>query len=170
MFLDTVKSVFTSLNQHEARYLLVGGLAVAAHGHSRATNDIDLVVALDRENALKTVQSLVSLGYKPAVPVNATDFADEAVRKRWIEEKGMLVFQMRTGDPLDIPVDLFVAEPFAFGPAFAKAVRAELFLGVVVPVVPLDLLLAMKKEAGRPKDEDDVRVLSELHQNAPGVP
>ena len=170
MFLDTVKSVFTSLNQHEARYLLVGGLAVAAHGHSRATNDIDLVVALDRENAPKTVQSLVSLGYKPAVPVNATDLADEAMRKRWIEEKGLLVFQMRTGDPLDIPVDLFVAEPFAFGPAYEKAAKAELFPGVVVPVVPLELLLAMKKEAGRPKDQDDIRVLRELHPDAPSVP
>lgn len=169
MFLDTVKNVFTSLNQHDVRYLLVGGLAVAAHGHSRATNDIDLVVALESQNALKAIQALVELGYKPAVPVNATDFADAAVRKRWIEEKGMLVFQMRTGNPLDIPVDLFVAEPFAFGPAYEKAAKAELFPDVVVPVVPLELLLAMKKEAGRPKDQEDIRVLRELHPDAPGI-
>ncbi|MFT3870416.1 MAG: nucleotidyl transferase AbiEii/AbiGii toxin family protein [Nibricoccus sp.] len=169
MFLDTVKSVFASLNQHDVRYLLVGGLAVAAHGHSRATNDIDLVVALERENALNAIQSLVALGYKPAVPVNAADYAEAGIRKRWIEEKGMLVFQMRTGDPLDIPVDLFVTEPFAFEPAYEKAAKAELFTGVVVPVVPLDLLLAMKKDAGRPKDQEDIRVLRELHPDASGV-
>ena len=170
MFLDTIKSVFTSLNQHDVRYLLVGGLAVAAHGHSRATNDIDLVVALERENALNAIQSLAALGYKPAVPVKATDFADGAARKRWIKEKGMLVFQMRTDDPLDIAVDLFVTEPFSFGPAYEKATKAELFPGVVVPVVPLELLLAMKKEAGRPKDEDDIRILRELHPDEPDIP
>lgn len=167
MFLDTVKNVFTSLNQHDVQYLLVGGLAVAAHGHSRATNDIDLVVALNRENALNAIEALVALGYKPTVPVNATDFADAAKRKHWIDEKGMLVFQMRTGEPLDIPVDLFVAEPFSFGPAYSKAVKAELFSGVTVPVVPLDLLLAMKKEAGRPKDQEDIRILRGLHPDAP---
>lgn len=169
MFLDTVKNVFSSLNQHEVRYLLVGGLAVAAHGHSRATNDIDLVVALDRENALRAIESLAVLGYGPTVPVNATDFADPTLRKRWIEEKGMLVFQMRTGAPLDIPVDLFVSEPFDFGPVYEMATQAEVFPGVVVPVVPLETLLAMKRDAGRPKDEEDIRILRELHPDEPNV-
>jgi predicted nucleotidyltransferase len=169
MFLDTVRSVFSSLNQHEVRYLLVGGLAVAAHGHGRATNDIDLVVALDRENALRAIESLAKLGYKPAVPVYATDFADAATRKRWVEEKGMLVFQMRTGDPLDIPVDLFVSEPFAFVTVYGKAIQAEVFPGVVVPVVPLDTLLAMKRAAGRPQDKEDIRILRELHPDTPDV-
>ena len=39
---------------------MMGGLAVAAHGHSRATNDIDLVVALERENAFKAIEELAA--------------------------------------------------------------------------------------------------------------
>lgn len=35
---------------------------------------------------------MTDLGFRPRVPINATDFADEAKRKAWIEEKGMMVF------------------------------------------------------------------------------
>lgn len=151
------------LNNSEVRYLLVGGLAVAAHGHTRATNDIDLVVALDRKNALAAVNALSGMGYQPTAPVAAAQFAEPDIRKKWIEEKGMLVFQMRTGNPLDVPVDLFVSEPFDFDQVYGNAIQAELIPGLAVPVVPLDILLAMKKDTGRPRDEEDIRILRELH-------
>jgi len=77
---------------------------------------------------------------------------------------------MRTGNPLDIPVDLFVTEPFSFESTYEEAAKAELFPGVVVPVVPLPILLAMKEEAGRPKDQDDIRILRELHADQLDIP
>lgn len=166
-FLDNLHRVFTGLNGSNVRYLLVGGLAVAAHGYTRATNDIDLVVALDRENALRAVDALTGLGYRPVAPVPAAQFAEPNIRRQWIKDKGMLVFQMRTDNPLDAPVDLFVTEPFDFDRAYAAALPAELIPGLAVPVVPLEILLAMKKEAGRPKDEEDLRILRELHSENP---
>lgn len=34
--------VLRTLNEHEVRYLVVGGLAVVAHGYVRFTKDLDL--------------------------------------------------------------------------------------------------------------------------------
>lgn len=162
-FLDKLHRVFMELNNSDVRYLLVGGLAVAAHGHTRATNDIDLVVALDRRNVLAAVNALSGMGYRPTAPVEAAQFAEPDIRQKWIQEKGMWVFQMRTGDALDVPVDLFVSEPFNFDRVYGNAIRAELIPGLAIPVVPLDILFAMKKNTGRPKDAEDIRILRELH-------
>lgn len=46
MKLSSLEAIVTALQASEVRYLIVGGLAVAAHGHGRATFDIDLVVQL----------------------------------------------------------------------------------------------------------------------------
>lgn len=166
-YLDSVHEVFSALNSDSVRYLVVGGMAVAAHGHVRATNDIDMVVALDHQNALTAIESLTRIGFRPAVPVPAKQFADESARARWRSEKGMLVFQMRTGKPMDVPVDLFLTEPFDFERAYEHAVRAEVVPGVEIPVVPLDILLEMKEAAGRPKDQEDIRILRELNPEPP---
>jgi hypothetical protein len=163
MSLGEVADVFSALNRGGVRYLLVGGLAVSAHGHARATADIDLVVSLDEANALAAVNALSSLGYVPLAPVPAGQFAVLSIRQRWIQEKGMMVFQMRHPDPRYMPVDLFISEPFDFGREYSRAARLELFAGVEVPVVPLDILLRMKEIAGRPKDKEDIRILHELN-------
>ncbi len=39
------------LNLNEARYLIVGGYAVAYHGYPRLTGDIDIFVEMSEENA-----------------------------------------------------------------------------------------------------------------------
>jgi hypothetical protein len=46
------------------------------------------------DRALKALQALEAIGYKPTVPVKLTDFADPAIREGWIRDKGMMVFQM----------------------------------------------------------------------------
>lgn len=147
------------MNQEGARYLVVGGHAVAAHGYPRATQDIDLVVALDPDNAARAIRALQSLGYRPLVPVNALDFADPILRECWRTEKGALVFQMTTGNPLDLPVDLFIALPFDFETEHVAALRVELEDGTVATVVSRATLLAMKRAAARPKDLIDVAEL-----------
>lgn len=46
-FLD----LFRLLNQHGAKYLLVGGYAVVLHGNNRFTGDMDVFIQRTRENA-----------------------------------------------------------------------------------------------------------------------
>jgi len=41
------------LNSHDVKYLIVGGYAVAFHGHPRTTGDIDFFIEISEENASK---------------------------------------------------------------------------------------------------------------------
>jgi hypothetical protein len=164
-----LEQIFDALNGHRVRYLVVGGLAVAAHGHPRFTADVELVVALDRENALRTIQALGGLGYRPLAPVSSDAFADASVRHGWIEEKGMMVFQLLSAQRPETPIDLFVQEPFDFEAEYAIAPRMELAAGRSVPVVSYATLIAMKASARRPKDLEDITNLGYVHQK-PATP
>jgi hypothetical protein len=81
MKLADVEAILRALNEAEVRYLIVGGLAVVAHGYVRATVDIDIVLHLERENVLRAMGALKSIAYQPLVPVDAAEFADEQKRK-----------------------------------------------------------------------------------------
>jgi len=153
--------VCRELNRRGVRYLLIGGHAVAAHGYPRATQDIDLVVALDPENSRTAIVALQSLGYRPLVPVDPLQFAEPARRAEWRIEKGEVVFQMTTGEPLDLPVDLFIEHPFDFDAEYASAFWVEFGADLMIPVVSLRALLAMKRKAGRQKDLLDIQELEE---------
>jgi hypothetical protein len=50
------------LNAREVRYLLIGGHAVAFHGWSRFTKDIDFWIASDLDNERRTVLALKDFG------------------------------------------------------------------------------------------------------------
>ncbi len=41
---SSVQAIIQALNEAGVRYLVVGGLAVVAHGHVRFTADVDLVL------------------------------------------------------------------------------------------------------------------------------
>ena len=56
-------------------------------------------------------------------------------------------------------MDIFVYEPFAFETELPRAVRVEFSPGLLVPVVALDVLLEMKRVAGRPQDLTDIKEL-----------
>jgi hypothetical protein len=43
----SVAAIVAALNQHRVRYLVVGGLAVVAHGCLRFTADVDLMLSMD---------------------------------------------------------------------------------------------------------------------------
>jgi len=51
------------LNDHEVRYLIVGGLAVAFHGYPRYTGDIDVWVDGSPENADRMLRVLETFGF-----------------------------------------------------------------------------------------------------------
>lgn len=51
------------LNEHSVRYLVVGGYAVALHGHPRYTKDLDIWIERKRENAVKVLSALKDFGF-----------------------------------------------------------------------------------------------------------
>jgi hypothetical protein len=62
-----------SLNDNGVRYLVIGGYAVAFHGHPRYTKDMDIWVALDAENAANIVKALTQFGFA-SLGLQASDF------------------------------------------------------------------------------------------------
>jgi hypothetical protein len=158
-------AVLQALNVAEVRYLTVGGVAVVLHGRLRATKDLDLVIQLEPTNLARALAALESSGYRPTIPVAMRDFAVPATRDAWRRERQMLVFRLWHPQIPLAHLDLFVYEPFDFAAAYAAAVHVPTN-AVVVPVVPLDLLLDMKRAAGRPQDLLDVQALELLRDAA----
>jgi hypothetical protein len=62
MLTPDFKEFIQSLNDNEVRYLVVGGYAVALHGHPRYTKDIDIWVELDKDNAEKLIRAIKQFG------------------------------------------------------------------------------------------------------------
>lgn len=62
-----------SLNAHKVRYLVVGGYAVAFHGHPRYTKDIDIWIEGTPENAHRILQALEEFGFG-SLDITLNDF------------------------------------------------------------------------------------------------
>lgn len=159
MRLKSFEAIIRALNGAGVRYLIAGGLAVNAHGYLRFTKDIDLVLQLEEGNVRHAMKALQELGYKPTLPVSATDFADRDIRNHWVRDKGMTVFQLWSDRHRETAIDLFVEEPFAFDEEYASALVKPLYGKEEVRFVSLETLLRMKESAGRDQDLVDVRNL-----------
>lgn len=153
--------ILTSLAGARVRFLVVGGVAVVLQGHPRFTADLDLVLDLDRDNAVKALQILASSGFRPRPPVPLLSFADAEVRRSWIDEKRLTVFSLWSPEAPGTEIDLFVEEPFDFATAYARADFVALG-GVSVPVLSIPDLVALKRSVARPKDLEDADALEEI--------
>jgi hypothetical protein len=160
--LSTLERIFAALDAAGARYLVVGGVAVNAHGYQRLTHDLDLVIGLDPRNVERSMGALTGLGYRPMLPVSTADFADPVERGRWIRDRNLQVLSLVSDRSPDVTVDVFASEPFDFDAAYDGALHAEIAPGAKVRFLALPALIAMKRAAARPRDADDVTHLLQL--------
>ena len=63
-------------------YVVVGGVAVNAHGYIRATNDLDLFIRPTEENARAAFEALLALGI-PLEGYEASDLLDDEENLRF---------------------------------------------------------------------------------------
>jgi len=155
------EEVFRELDEKGVRYMVVGGMAIVLHGIVRFTADLDIITDLRRENVLRLVAAMDSLGYKPRAPVAAADLVDPAKRKIWINEKNMEVFSFfDPKTPLHL-VDILIKEPIEFEDAYSRKVTVEA-AGIMIPVVSIEDLIRLKMIPGREKDIDDLKSLKKL--------
>lgn len=160
----SVEAIVGALNQANVRYLVVGGLAVVAHGYVRFTADVDLILDLDAENVSQAIAALGRLGYRPRAPVRLDEFAEPAKRAQWVLEKNMTVFSLFSAEHPATELDLFVEPPLDFETAYRSAVRMEVALGVTATFIGLADLLGLKQRAGRAQDLLDIEKLTALRQ------
>lgn len=152
MFIHRIIEVLT---RHRVNYALVGGYAVALHGILRGTVDVDLAIALDRQQFLAAEQALGELGLRPRLPVNAGEVFD--FRQEYIENRNLRAWSFYNEDnPLEV-VDILITEDAG---NMATVVKRTRDLAIVVAAVPE--LIRMKQQAARPQDLEDIKHLEKL--------
>jgi len=132
------------LNEREVRYLVIGGYAVAFHGHPRTTKDLDVWLGADAKNLDRAVRVLREFGFD--LPQLTPEL---------LATPGKLV---RMG-VAPMMIELFHTVP---GVTF-EACHPRRFIctidGVDVAVIALEDLRASKAAAGRPQDLADLQAL-----------
>jgi len=132
-----------------ADFVVVGGLAVAYHGHPRATKDMDVLVRPQAANSARVYRALAAFG----APIGAFD----------IDERD---FASYTGVlQLGVPPNRIDIITRADGISFDEAIddgEALTVRGRRVPVIGLRALLENKRVSGRPQDQLDIAALEAL--------
>jgi hypothetical protein len=138
------KEFLKSLNSNSVEYLLIGGYAVAIYGYIRATNDLDVWVRIDPDNAVRIDRALRQFGFVTAgltpdlflVPNNVVRMGVPPIR-------------------IEILTSISGVE---FGQCYAvrEVVRID---DIAVPVISLARLRENKAASARAKDLADLENL-----------
>ncbi len=139
------KEFLKLLKEHDVRYLLIGGYAVGYHGYPRATEDMDIWVAVHPDNAEKLVATLKAFG-----------FDDPNLTPALFLQMPKII---RMGFPpmrLEISTSISGVE---FDECYQSKIVAKLD-DVEVNIIDLENLKKNKKASGRAKDIADLEELS----------
>lgn len=146
MLNNDFKEFIGLLNSTGVEYLIVGGYALAAHGHPRYTGDLDIWVRPAPENVVRLMHALKTFGFGN-VGLSAEDFAEPQA-----------VIQL--GYP-PARIDLLTAiDGVEFEGCYLRRVPMQVS-GVELPIIHLADFRANKRAAGRPKDLADLAALDE---------
>ena len=138
------KEFVQSLNDNHVRYLVIGGYAVALHGHPRYTKDLDVWIEMKPDNAAKMVKALEQFGFA-SLGLKAEDFLvpDQIVQLGYPPNR----------------IDVLTTLPgVEFERCYASRVQVEIG-GVAVNFIDLENLKKNKKATGRTQDLADLENL-----------
>lgn len=155
------KELFEALHRNNIRYLVAGGLAVVLKGIPRLTMDIDIIVDLEHHNLNNFIDTIVSLGYKPRIPVDPKEFLNADTRKKWRNEKNMVVFNFHHPKKPTEQIDVFTESPFSFDELF-KTREIEHLGDIEIPLISTEYLIKLKRASGRNQDLSDIELLEKL--------
>lgn len=136
--------LLASLRAHDVRYLVVGGYAVAVHGHPRYTGDLDVWLWIDAINASRLVAALEEFGFG-GVGLAVEDF----LRPERVVQLGY--------PPLRVDL-LTTLDGVDFERCWHRRLEVEVD-GVQVPFIGRADLLRNKRASGRPQDLADLDAL-----------
>ncbi len=137
------------LTEHHIPYAIIGGIAVQVWGEPRATQDLDLTIAVPVEKAEAVVDLLLS-----RFPARIADAAEFARQKR------VLLLHASNGVPVDVSLGL----PGYEDEMISRAKSVSLTPSIEVRVCSPEDLLIHKAVAGRPIDILDLEgVIARRH-------
>lgn len=141
--LNRLQDVFKSFQQHDVKYVVIGGIASVLHGVPRATFDLDILIEATQENTRHLLDALLDAGLGTASLTTPEDVLANEIT----------IFKDR------IRLDVQTATP---GIEFASAWRNRktvTFRGQELHILSKQDLIASKRAAGRDVDLEDVRLL-----------
>jgi predicted nucleotidyltransferase len=149
-FPEHFKEFVRILNELNIEYLLIGGYAMGAYGHIRATSDLDIFINAVTENADKMVAACIKFG----------------IQKETLDKDMFLVPKMiGIGEP---PLRIEILKQLGtvdFSYAFERAIIKKVD-GLSIKVVALDDLILLKKSAvedrNYSRDHEDLSFLEKL--------
>ena len=141
------KELLSTFNAKSVRYLVVGGYAVSLHAQPRTTQDVDVLVAVDPENAERLYVALQEFG-APLEGLGPGDFA----------EHGKFFRMGRAPLAVDILPEI---DGLSFEQAWPN--RTEVVIdeqsGLKAFFISSEDLITNKLASGRPQDIADVASL-----------
>jgi hypothetical protein len=149
-----LRALLEVLHRRDVQFVVIGGVAVAAHGYVRGTEDLDLVPDPDPANLDRLTDCLEELD--STLPKVGRAF-DPSTDVAAIRRGGNVTADTRFGG-LDI-VQRANGVP-SYAELVRDAVESEL-LGVPVRICSLARLRGMKQAAGRDQDRLDLSNLPE---------
>lgn len=129
---------------HEVQFLVVGGYALAAHGHPRYTKDLDVWVWLGPENSQRIIAAIEEFGFGD-LGLSAEDF----------QEPDVMVQLGHEPQRIDILT-------YASGLDFHEAYKNRVYFtigDIQVPFISIDDFRTNKLATGRPRDIADASEL-----------
>jgi len=145
---DDFQDILVELHKAGARFVVLGGHAVAFHGHPRATKDLDVLVEATSNNAKRVYAALAAFG----APLSAFEVGVE----HFTSYDGVLQLGVppRRIDIINRADGITFAEAIADGESFTLE-------GCEIPVIGRSALIKNKRAAGRPQDIADVKALGD---------
>jgi tRNA nucleotidyltransferase/poly(A) polymerase len=141
--LNLLKDVFSSLQRHRVRYLVIGGVAAVLHGVPRATFDLDILIEAKPDNAERLLTALIEAGFGTAALTTPEELLSHEIT----------IFKDR------VRIDVQTSTPgLKFEEAWERRETME-YQKQKFYVVSREDLISSKRAAGRPVDLEDVRLL-----------
>ena len=141
MLSSDFKEFFQSLNDNGVRYLVIGGYAVAIHGHPRYTKDIDVWIERSPDNAVRMEKAIVQFGFA-SLQLTAQDFLE-------LDQFVQLGFPPNRIDILNSTLGVEFTECY-------ENKLGRMLDGVNVSFISLQDLIKNKQAVARPQDIVDL--------------
>jgi len=136
--------ILAALVAQNARFLIVGAHALAAHGYPRSTVDIDIWIDATDDNADRVWKALAEFG---------APLADLSVERQDLTRPDVVIQFGLPPNRIDVLTGL---SGLSFDAAWVNRIE-EVLEGVTVPVLGLADLIANKRATGRDKDRADLK-------------
>ncbi|MEI9945567.1 MAG: hypothetical protein WDN26_15290 [Chitinophagaceae bacterium] len=137
--------------QNHLRYMLIGGYAVNYYGYNRNTDDMDVWLAPTNENKEAFINTLLCMNYSKS---EVAALHDEDFTNYFVGNIG-------SGEAR-IDVLTIVHRSISYEDAEKAKQVFEIAPGIILNLVPYDILKDIKLRSARPKDLWDVARLEEL--------